>query len=89
MCGGAGGGAPSNKEFKKGKLSDIFFDFKGDCVIKFYGTNKVWVTMVANPGYGLIDVVTEADLAYVVAVIEDKKGVWKEEVNLKDVTRRT
>ena len=34
--------------------------------------------MVADQGYGLIDVVTATDFAYVVAVIEDKKGVWKE-----------
>ena len=78
---------PSNDEFKEGDLFNVLFDFIGDYVVKLYGINKVRATMVANPGYGLIDVVTASDLAYVVAVIEDKKGVWEQTVHLKRMTQ--
>ena len=39
--------------------------------------------MKDNPGSGVVDLLTASDFAYVVAVVEDKKEMWEQQVALQ------
>ena len=61
----------------------MIFDFMWIHVFKLYGTARMRVVMESSPGSGPMDLVTLSDFAYVVAMIENKKKVWEQQVRME------
>ena len=77
---------PSNEEFKTKQVIDVLIEFIIKYIPKMYGIHKIRSILAANPGQNLIHVMTVSDLAYAVSVIEDKKRMWEEQVELANMS---
>ena len=77
---------PSTKDFQDGQHFKMMFEFLMNYVVKLYGVARMRSSMEDNPGCRPMDMVTTSDFAYVITILENKRLVWQQQVQLARMT---
>ncbi len=65
----------------------LLYDFIARYVRKVFVDSMITRNLRAIPGYSFLDLIWPSDIAYVISVVKNSKGMWDQEVEMREMAR--
>jgi hypothetical protein len=72
------------KQLRNADNRDEFFFFIAHYVRKVFSDNKIVQQLRNTPGSSFLDLITTSDIAYVLTIVKNGRGMWDERMERKE-----